>query len=188
MDQRAHMQHQTDILEAQARGKRTRGHIGSNQRRLEVVGPTCQSADHHGPDLHRPPAFRGSFLLPSLRRYRVPCVVQPSASSPLSSPYKYERRDENEVEKSSEARARLLFSLLSSSKVSGAQVKQLSGRRTFIREQVRVRYQISFVMFGCVYLTYLIVIYIRMIYTLWLQIQILWLVCFAIMGFAWLEI
>ena len=90
MDQRAHIQCQTNLPEPQAHEKGTRGHVGSNQRRLEVVGPTYQSADHHGrpsgPHLHRSPAFRGSFLLPSLRRFRVPCVVQPSASSPLRPP------------------------------------------------------------------------------------------------------
>ena len=124
MDQRVHIQHQTDIPEAQPRGKRTRGHVGSNQRRLEVVGPTYQSANHHGrpsgPHLHRSLAFRGSFLLPSLRRFRVPCVVQSSASSPLRPPIN-ERGGggKNEVEKARQARALLSFSLLSSSKASG---------------------------------------------------------------------
>ena len=55
--------------------------MGAHQRRLEVVGPTCQPADHHGrpsePNLHRPPAFRGKLLTAFLRSVKVPGVLQP---------------------------------------------------------------------------------------------------------------
>ena len=95
MDQRAHMHHQTDVSEAQARGKGVRRHVECHQRMLEVVGPTCQSADHHGqssgPHLHRPYALAGNFLTISLRQFGVPCVLQRGREPPLSSPYKYDR-------------------------------------------------------------------------------------------------
>ena len=98
MDQRAHIQQQTDVPGVQASGEFTRGHMGAHQRRLEVVGPTCQSADHYGrpsgPYLHRPPASAGSFLLVSLSQFWLPRIVQASAQRPLSPPYKYERGKE----------------------------------------------------------------------------------------------
>jgi len=39
MDQRAHMQNQTDVSQAQARGSSIRRHVAAHQRRLEAVGP-----------------------------------------------------------------------------------------------------------------------------------------------------
>ena len=49
MDQRTHMQHLTDIPETWRRGKGERRHMGGHQSREGPVGPTYQSADHHGP-------------------------------------------------------------------------------------------------------------------------------------------
>jgi len=46
MDPRAHMQHQTDIIEDQARGIGVRRHVAAHQRRLKAVGPSGPSADH----------------------------------------------------------------------------------------------------------------------------------------------
>ena len=48
MDQRAHMQHQTDIPGVQARGKSIEGHVSGHSGKLEVVGPSGLSVDHHG--------------------------------------------------------------------------------------------------------------------------------------------
>ena len=39
MDQRVHMQNQTDVSQAQARGSSIRRHVVAHQRRLEAVGP-----------------------------------------------------------------------------------------------------------------------------------------------------
>jgi len=39
MDQRAYMQNQTDVSQAQARGSSIRRHVAAHQRRLEAVGP-----------------------------------------------------------------------------------------------------------------------------------------------------
>ena len=69
--------------------------MGGHQSREEPVGPTYQSADHHGPTSghgpHRPPASTGLFLLVSLSRFYLPRVVQAKVHRSLSSPYKYER-------------------------------------------------------------------------------------------------
>ena len=40
MDPRAHMQHQTDLPNIQARGTVTKGHMGGHQSNLEAVGAT----------------------------------------------------------------------------------------------------------------------------------------------------
>ena len=48
MDQRAHIQQQTDLPEVQAHGERTRGHMGGHQSKGGAMGATCQSAVHHG--------------------------------------------------------------------------------------------------------------------------------------------
>ena len=114
MDQRVHIQCQTNLPEPQSHEKGTRGHVGSNQRRLEVVGPTCQSADHHGwpsgPGPHRPPTFAGSFLLVSLSQFWLPRVVPASAHMPLSFPINMKGWGGwNEVEKARQARAPLSF-------------------------------------------------------------------------------
>ena len=94
MDQRAHMQHLTDIPEAWTRGKGARRHVGGHQSRGGPVGPTCQSADHHGwPSGPGPPPTSGlcrklpiSFLKSVLAATRRPS----KCTHAIELPYKYE--------------------------------------------------------------------------------------------------
>ena len=90
MDQRAHMQHLTDVPEVQAHGT-VRGHVAAYQSKGRSVGPTLQSADHHGRSsglgLHRLTPFAGSFLRSVQGATRRPTRCM----TPIELPYKYER-------------------------------------------------------------------------------------------------
>jgi hypothetical protein len=63
MDQMTHIRHQTDIPDVQAG---VRGHMAAYQSKGRPVGPTWQSADHHGRltglGSHRLAPSAGSFL------------------------------------------------------------------------------------------------------------------------------
>ena len=48
MDQRAHLQYQTDVPEAQERAAMTREHVAAHQSNRRSMGPTGQSADDPG--------------------------------------------------------------------------------------------------------------------------------------------
>ena len=65
MDQRAHMQNQTDVSQAQARGSSIRRHVAAHQRRLEAVGPVeCRPTTMVGrvsPTSTDPQPLGGSF-------------------------------------------------------------------------------------------------------------------------------
>ena len=88
MDQRAHMQHLTDITEAWTHGKGARTHVVGHKSRGGPVGPTCQSADQHGrpsgPKLHRLTPSEGSFLALSHGRFQVPKQQKLGARPPLA--------------------------------------------------------------------------------------------------------
>ena len=95
MDQRAHIQYQTDISQAQARGTVTRGHTAAEQSNRKSVGPIGQSADHPSwptePQPHRLTTCARTFVVPSLSRFQVPRQLHHGQETPSCSPYKYER-------------------------------------------------------------------------------------------------
>ena len=95
MDQRAHQTKETDITEAQARGKAKGTHQEASEPKAVASGGTHWSADQDcrptGGPHHRPPALASRFQEASLSRFVVPHLLQLCREDPYATPYKYER-------------------------------------------------------------------------------------------------